>query len=326
MKLLKNKILISGIVLVVLCAGAYFGYNYYKEYQNRFIREANASLSIDDRAGAIEAYKSHIKENPKDYEIRLELANLYHETGRLESAMRVYDSVLEETDYKQSNSEKYFEILNGLSDIVDDRSEKLINEIDQALNRNKKQLAKDLSDNLLEINEEAPFVNPKYVQVSDTALSNSFEIKNDIAVTDFKEAVEKNAVVSFKAGYRGDANTVLSNAEMPFIVMVNDLNTEQLQLSYSLAVSQYGHEEFRNENWNEAVRAFQEAKTRALLFTEGKFNGIAAENQFNEAASYYNMKNYNRAADLLEALQEKAPNYNPESVSGLLNDAQRYAR
>lgn len=86
---------LAAVALAAIAIGGlgFGGYRSLQYYRLRFLREADARLSIDDRAGAIEALRSQILNSPDDYPTQVRLAELYATTGQTDAAIRIYERV-----------------------------------------------------------------------------------------------------------------------------------------------------------------------------------------------------------------------------------------
>ena len=94
--------------LTILVSGSYASFRAVQWYGDRFLREAEAQLNIDDSEGAIGALRSHLLNNPGDAQTKVSLAWLLGESGDIESAQRIYVRIL-----KSDSSPSSPEAING---------------------------------------------------------------------------------------------------------------------------------------------------------------------------------------------------------------------
>ena len=319
----KRRLLIitlSGVVLLA-ALGATLGYKFYNEHKTRFLREADARLNIDDRQGAIDALRSHLLENPKDYRSLLRLADLLAETGEDESARRIYSRVVYNLYLKHdfpilhSSATWSLELLHGTL------IERLDKRITAALEQGEHDSALVYCDSLVAVCKASPYLAP--------SLRDTTESKRPageyLAVWTYNDKVALKAFVQWLSGNADEVlGTIGPSADylLPEPVgNVSHMTSRQMKL-VSLVMKK-ADEHFDAKQWKQAYSAYKYARDQYVSTLNKSYDEEAGRLQYNMAVCEYNRERYSSASQLLKDLTKKLPDYLTDDRDNLIQAASK---
>ncbi len=321
-KSIKLLLLILTLIVILFCM-IYFGLNYYKQYKLRFLKEAEVKLNIDDREGAVTALKSHILNNPKDFDVQLKLSTLMVETGLTESAVRVLERLISNWEVRANNEDLYYQAILKLCNIIND-SCKVIEERARIHGINEEyQLAIKKIDKAIELYRGNPIFSFIHINRMDTLKFSTLNLRNSITLLDYESVIAEKAKFAWLMGDIESIDLIIEYSGRFITTLSTNYDPKRVRRILSYKIEESAAEKFDKSKWKEAKEAYSYAKEQRLIALDNVYDEETCRIQYNEAISEYNRGNYWKAISLLKELKQKDSNYLKSDTDKILSQSQK---
>ena len=310
----KKPVYIS-IIAILFISIFFVGYRY---NQKRHLREAEARLKINDYENAINSLKMHLLKFSNDSKSRLLLANSLSHIGKNEDAIAIYDIILRD-NIKNKRSPNYIYALIGRINTISDICEKYKNSINIKIENKLYASADSLLLKLIELQRN------KILNRKDLLNITSIDsVRLFLDYHDYNLSIARRALVNWLSGDKEETKSIVSYSYDVIDYLLNKNGIKQRLFELAFLLSDEANKKFNSSDYRTAANLYKAATYFRVKANNGIYDDEASRCKFNQAISFYNIKEYWRAQDILKELQRESPDYDSDKINKLIKDTRTY--
>lgn len=329
-RLYKSRKTYLYVAIVLLVTGlVYLGNEYYVHYNDRFLREAESRLDMDDREGAIESIRRHILANPDDVSSKLHLAEMLDEIGQKSAAFRVYNRV---ATAKSIDDNSRLRAAMEISWLLDDSIETITAHIESQVDAGLFTDALASCDSIIALSERHPVLCEPFLYKDSSGLytdsSGSIREWWSERFLLLNEQIARKAFIE----WLGSKNSESSLRHLSFrYYRITNITEPKYQYGWRDYKGEFDHHKdqldnledmlisfadsmFEKEDWSRSYDSWKFARDVRLRLTGGNYDHKVARLHANMGRCCTSLKRFTEAKLIYEEVRDKAPLYEVELI------------